>query len=137
MGLTEIERKEIVTYRLENAKTTFAEIPILLENKLYKTAANRLYYSCYYAATALLINNGHEAHTHTGVKTLLSLHFISTNIIDKSFSKMYRQLYNLRQTGDYEDLVNIDEDDVKPFIEPAKEFIAIVEKLISSSQQKI
>jgi uncharacterized protein (UPF0332 family) len=44
---------------------------------------------------------------------------------------MYRQLYNLRQTGDYEDLANIDEDDVKPFIEPAKEFIATVEKLIS------
>jgi len=86
MGLTEIERKEIVKYRLENAKTTFAEISILLENKLYKTAANRLYYSCYYAATALLINDGREAHTHVGVKTLLSLHFISTNLIDKSFS---------------------------------------------------
>ena len=131
MGLIETDRKELVKYRLEKAKNTFAEVPVLMENKFYKTSANRLYYSCYYAASALLINDGYEAHTHSGVKTLLGLHYFSQNKLDMSFSKMYRQLFNLRQTGDYEDLVKIEEEEVKPFIEFTEQFISAIEKLIS------
>ena len=41
MSLEEIERKELVKFRLEKAHDTFAEIPILIENKFYRTAANR------------------------------------------------------------------------------------------------
>jgi len=131
MGLIDTDRKELVKYRLEKAKNTFAEVPVLMENKFYKTSANRLYYSCYYAASALLINDGYEAHTHSGVKTLLGLHYFSQNKLDMSFSKMYRQLFNLRQTGDYEDLVKIEEEEVKPFIEFTEQFISAIEKLIS------
>ena len=96
MNLDENDRKEIVKFRLEKAKDTFAEVPVQLENKFYRTAANRLYYACYYAASALLINDGHETHTHSGVKTLLGLHYFSENKIEKSLGKMYRQLFNLR-----------------------------------------
>ena len=132
MGLNETDRKEIVKYRLENAKTTFVEVPIHLENKFYKTAVNRLYYACYYAATALLVNDGHEAHTHSGVKTLLALHYVKENRIEKSLGKMYGQLFNMRQESDYEDWINPDESDVKSFIEPVEQFIHAIEKLISA-----
>ncbi len=70
MRLKDDERKEIVKFRLEKANETFAEIPVLIENKFYRTAANRLYYTCFYATTALLINDGFETHTHSGVKTM-------------------------------------------------------------------
>jgi uncharacterized protein (UPF0332 family) len=130
MSLTEKEREEIVKIRLEKANNTFAEVPIQIENKFYRTAANRLYYACYYAVTALLINDGYEAHTHSGVKTLLGLHYITQKKIDNLFGKMYRQLFNLRQTGDYEDWGNIEEEDVKPFLELAGKFITEIENLI-------
>ena len=84
MGLKETDRKEIVKFRLEKANDTFAEISLMLENKFYRTAANRLYYACYYAATALLINDGYETHTHNGVKTLLGLHYVKENRLEKS-----------------------------------------------------
>ena len=133
MGLNEIERKEVVKFRLEKARSTFAEISVLMENKFYRTAANRLYYACYYAATALLIKDGYETHTHSGVKTLLGLHYISENKIEKSVGKMYGQLFNLRQTGDYEDWMDIEDDDILPLIEPAEKFIAEIELLILNS----
>jgi len=60
-----------------------------------------------------------------------SAHYINSNKIEKSFGKMYRQLFNLRQTGDYEDWIHIDEDDIKPLIVPAEKFIAEIEKLIN------
>ena len=133
MGLNEIERKEVVKFRLEKAKDTLAEISVLMQNKFYRTAANRLYYACYYAATALLINDGYETHTHNGVKSLLGLHYFSENKIEKTLGKMYRQLFNLRQTGDYEDWTNISDEDVQPLIEPAEKFIAEIELLIFNS----
>ena len=102
MSLKKEERKEVVKFRLKKANDTFAEIPVQMENKFYRTATDRLYYACYYAATALLINDGCETHTHNGVKTLLGLHYINNDKIEKSFGKMYGQLFNLRQTGDYE-----------------------------------
>ena len=130
MGLSEEEKKSIVEYRLNKSKESFAEIPVLLENRFYRTAANRLYYACYYAATALLINDGYTTHTHSGVKTLLGLHYINRKKIEKSTGKMYGQLFNLRQTSDYEDWINLDEDDIMPFFKPAEQFINEIEKLI-------
>ena len=133
MSLKEVERTEIVKFRLKKANDTFAEVPVQMKNNFYRTAANRLYYACYYAASALLINDGYEAYTHSGVKTLLGLHYINSNRIEKSFGKMYRQLFNLRQTGDYEDWINIEEDDITPFLEPAEKFIAEIETLINKN----
>lgn len=36
----------------------------------------------------------------------------------------------MRQRGDYEDWVVIDEEDIKPLVEPAEQFIQTIEKLI-------
>ena len=133
MGLQEDERKEVIKFRLEKAHGTLTEIPVLIENKFYRTAANRLYYACFYAATALLINNGFETHTHSGVKTMLGLHYIKENKIEKRFGTMYEQLFYLRQTGDYGDWVTIEENVVKAYVEPAKQFIETIENLIYNS----
>jgi len=37
----------------------------------------------------------------------------------------------MRQRGDYEDWAIIEEEDIKPLIEPAGKFIAAIEKIIS------
>jgi len=133
MALKETDREAVVKFRIEKAKNTFAEVPVLIEKKFYRTAANRLYYACFYAATALLINDAYETHTHSGVKTLLGLHYIKENIIEKSFGKMYQQLFNLRQDSDYEDWFEVDEEDINSHLEPAEKFIETIEKLINSN----
>ena len=136
MSLKEAERQAVVTYRLERAAETLAEVPVLIENKFYRTAANRLYYACFYAATALLINDGHEAHTHSGVKILLGLHYINEEKLAVSFGKTYNHLFNMRQKGDYFDLVAIEEKDIVPLLEPATDFIKTIEQLILKNIQQ-
>ena len=131
MSLKEDERREVVKYRLEKATETFAEVPVLVENKFYRTAVNRLYYACFYAATALLINDGYEAHTHNGVKTLLGLHYINENRLAETLGKTYNHLFNMRQKGDYFDLVVVKESDIVPLLEPAENFIKTIEQLIN------
>jgi len=136
MSLKDKDRKELIKFRLEKAKEAIAEIPVQIENGFYRTAANRLYYACFYAATALLICDGYETRTHSGVKTLLGLHYIKENKLEKSLGKMYDVLFNLRQTGDYEDWVYVKEKDVQPLLEPAKQFINTIEQLINEKNEK-
>ena len=131
MGLTKDDRTALVEYRLKKAKDTFAEISILTEHKLWRNAANRLYYACFYAASALLIKDGYQTHSHNGVKSVLSLNYIKENKIDKSLIKTYGKLFNMRQRGDYEDWIIIEEDDIIPLVEPAEKFIAEIENLIN------
>lgn len=39
------EREELIKYRLVKARDTFKEVELLIENKLWNTAVNRLYYA--------------------------------------------------------------------------------------------
>lgn len=55
MTLTDEQRVDIVKYRIENAESTLKEVLSHKENGFYNTAVNRMYYACYYAASALLM----------------------------------------------------------------------------------
>ena len=41
--MTGKEKSEIVSYRIKNARKTFNEIQILVENQMWNTAMNRVY----------------------------------------------------------------------------------------------
>jgi len=132
MGLTDDERKAVVQLRLERAKNTYAEVSILIDNNLWQTAANRMYYACYYAVSALLVQNGIEAQTHHGTINQLGLHFVRTGLLSAEQGKFYKQLFELRQTSDYSDWISIEEDDVRPLTKKAGIFIETIERLIVS-----
>ena len=130
MGLTDDERNAIVVLRLDNARQTLNDVKIIIDNKLWKTAANRLYYACYYAASALMIKFGFETKTHAGIIRLLGLHFVSKQLLSNELGDVYYKLFSLRQKGDYDDWIDITEDDVIPLIEPVRKFIEKIERLI-------
>jgi len=54
------DKAELVKYRLRRARETYKEVDILVENQLWNTAVNRLYYSCFYAVIALLAAHGKQ-----------------------------------------------------------------------------
>jgi len=130
MGLSNEERDAIVKIRLQQAKETYDEVSILIDNKLWRTAANRLYYACFYAASALMIQYGYQARTHSGLIGLLGLHFVQTNKISDETAFVLRTLFEMRQKGDYDVWIDIKPQMVLPLIDPAKKFIETVENLI-------
>ena len=133
MTLDTNNRNTIVNYRLQKAKDTLTEAKGNIEMKFWHTAANRLYYACYYAVTALLIKNGYIIHTHHGVFTLFGKHFVLTEIVSKEQNKLFGKLLELRQNGDYSDVIVVTEQDVKPLFEPAQKFITTIEQLINEN----
>ena len=130
MTLQAENRSDLVKIRLQKAKETYAEINSFVQLKYWRTAANRLYYSCFYAVSALLIKNEIKAHTHSGIISQFGLNFVITDIFSQAEGKFYKKLFELRQTGDYDDWVTISENDIIPLIEPSKNFIDKIEQLI-------
>jgi uncharacterized protein (UPF0332 family) len=130
MGLSDEERSIIVKLRIEQAREVLLEVPVLIENKYWRTLSNRLYYACYYASTSLLIRNGYEARTHTGMIGLIGLHFVKTGIISDENASVLRNLFEMRQKGDYDVWVEIKEEMILPLVEPAKKFIDTIENLV-------
>ena len=84
MGLTDDDRKAIVCYRIEKAFYTLKEAKDVLSLGHLSLCANRLYYSAFYMASALLINHGHSVNTHAGVLRLINLYFVKEGKLDKT-----------------------------------------------------
>ena len=79
--MTENDKLELISYRIQKSKDTLKEIEILINNELWLTSANRIYYACFYAVTALMLKEGLNAKSHVGIRQMFGLHFIKTDII--------------------------------------------------------
>lgn len=84
-------KEEYIKYRFQRAEDSFDDALILIENKKWNTAINRLYYSCFYAVIALLLKNDIETRTHDGARTKFSNEFIKTGKLDKKYGKLSRR----------------------------------------------
>ncbi len=129
--MTNEEKKAYIAYRIEKAESTWQETSLIAQHKLWNTCANRLYYAAFYALTALLLQEGYATQTHKGVRTLFAQHFVKTGKISSQMNNHYNKLFDKRQTADYADLVDWTEDDILPLINPTKEFIETIKKLIN------
>lgn len=130
-GLTDEQRVDIVRYRLENALNTLEEVKSHRENGFYNTAVNRLYYACYYAASAALIAYRIEAKSHEGVRQQLGLHFVLTGKISQEQGRFYSRLYSKRTTGDYDDFINHTAQTVDELYPQAQLFVKNIEDLLN------
>ena len=131
MSLSKEEREAVVKHRLEKSHKAFVQVKNIVPMEYWEIVANRLYYSAFYAASALLIHKGLTAQTHHGVMHLFGLHFIKTGLIDNRFGTLYGRLFSLRQAGDYSDTFDLTEEDVTPLIVPTGEFIDVIDAFVA------
>lgn len=91
--LDDQSRAELVKYRISRADETIKEAMLLTNEGYYNAAINRLYYACFYAVQALLVKNGISSASHAGVKTMLSLNFVSKGLLDVEYGKTFSRLF--------------------------------------------
>lgn len=121
--LTDQQRCDIVRYRMENALKMLSEVESHRQNGFYNTAVNRMYYACYYVATAKLISMGIEVKSHDGVRLNLGKHVVMTGILSPELGRFYSRLFSKRSTGDYDDFVNHTLETVDELLPNARLFI--------------
>lgn len=128
--MSKSSEKEYVEYRLNLAKDTLEAAKLLASDNHWNSVINRLYYSCFYAITALLYKHGINAKTHSGIKQQFGLNFIKPGLIEKSMAEIYIDLFDYRQLGDYADFVDFDKDKTLPLIPRTENFLIKIEELI-------
>jgi len=124
------ERAQYVEYRIQSAFKTFEAAKVLADKGFSNSAINRLYYAAFYAVNALLVKNEIITYTHSGAKNQFSLHFIKTEKFDQKYGKLFGELFDWRQKGDYDSMFDIDLSLVNSLFAPVLELIEIIEKEI-------
>lgn len=128
MSLSTEDRQAIIEYRIERALETFLEAKYVAAGNFWNLAANRLYYSVYYACVALLLKSNISTTSHAGVIRMMNLHFVRSGILDMEEGKLLKRLFRMRQTGDYDDLNDWGSEDILPYMESTEN---LINKLIS------
>lgn len=122
---------DYIRYRFERAIQTLEDAKYLADSERWNSVVNRLYYACFYAVLALFSKKEISSHTHSGVRTQLSMHFVKEGLIDKEHALLYGDLFDLRQKGDYSDFIEFDEVYVRALIPKTEDFLKAVESLLS------
>ena len=128
--LDEDSRRDLIEYRLQRSNETLEEADYNAKGGYYNSTVNRLYYACYYSAAALMLCYGLEASTHAGIKSMLGMNFIKAGVIEAKYGRIYQQLFENRQSGDYEDFVYCDQELYDALRPQAQEFVVKVTNLI-------
>lgn len=134
MSLSDDERKALISLKLQKSEKSFDDMRICFDMGMFSTAANRLYYSIFYSISALLISRGFEAHSHSGNLSLFNLHFIRTNIIPIEYSRLVRNIFQLRQSSDYDDYFAVEKEDIEELIQPSNALLSIIHSILTSSR---
>ena len=121
--------KELIQYRMERARDTLSTAQLLLnQNADTASIVNRAYYAMFYAALAILATIGEETSKHSGVLALFDRHFIKTGILPKEMGKFLHTAFDTRQTGDYEDKLEISRAMAERMVEFAVQFVHSIEE---------
>ena len=121
--------KELIQYRMERARETLNTAQLLRDqNADTASIVNRAYYAMFYAALAILATIGEETSKHTGVLALFDRHFVKTGILPKEMGKFLHTAFDTRQTGDYEDKLEVSRAMAERMVDFAVQFVNSIEE---------
>ena len=127
---TDKETLRLISYWLSRAIKSLDEAKILLENKYCNAYVNRLYYSCFYAATALLLSKNITTNNNSTMKDLFLEHFVDTGIIAEKYGAIFNQLYEKRIEADYGHFAKFKEHEVEELYVDAREFVDVINNFV-------
>ena len=120
-----------VIANMERAEQAVNAAQKLLLDGYYDFAASRAYYAVFYAASALLLQEGLEFRKHSGVIAAIHQHFIKTGRMEKKFGKNLNWLFELRSIGDYGVTNHVPAADAEQAINTATDFLQKVRTILS------
>lgn len=103
---------------------------VLIENELWNSTINRMYYACFHAVSALLIKNGIEVKSHMGVRQAFGLHFVKAGKVSLEYGRIFSRIYDKRQSSDYDDFIDFTKEEVEKLYPQIKSFIMVISNLV-------
>ncbi len=118
--------------RLALAEETLRAAELMVQTGHLRGGVNRAYYAAFYAGKALLATKQLDSATHAGVLSLVGKHFARPGIIGREHGRALHELFELRLESDYEDLLELEPDEVREHVQKAEAFVAAAREALSS-----
>ena len=115
-------KRDIVNYRRQKACDLMHDVDVLIDNELWNSAVNRMYYACFHMVSALLI---------LGVRQAFGLHFVKTNLLSSECGRIFSKIYDKRQSSDYDDFKEFTKDEIDNLYPQISFLISEVDRLIT------
>lgn len=123
----------LAQHRIARAHVALDEADLLLEQKHFNGALNRVYYAAFYAARALLATRNLDSSRHSGVIALFQEHFVRTGLVSTDLARALPRAFEKRQTSDYGDFSEPTREEVRSLREQVEAFIRSCEDVIRQS----
>ena len=103
-----------------------------LQRSCLDFAVNRIYYACFYAASAVLLKSGKKFVKHSGLRGAVHQDLVKPGMLDASWGRGYDRIFESRQSGDYLELYEFEEAQVTEMLAQAEGFIREMKRLLVS-----
>ncbi|MBM4273570.1 MAG: HEPN domain-containing protein [Deltaproteobacteria bacterium] len=93
-------------------------------------SVNRIYYACFYMITAVLLQENLHFKKHSGLRAAFHQNLVKTDKVSREHGKLFDELFEARQRGDYFELVFFERPMVEYWLNRAQDFINDVKSLL-------
>jgi len=128
------DRRELIEYRLKQAKETTVEVDKLIAADLLKVAVNRIYYGIFYCLNALALKYNFQSSKHLQLIGWFNNNFIKSGLIETKYGKILRDSFKNRSDGDYAPFIEFEKKDVIEMHEDMKDFINKLDQFIREGE---
>lgn len=123
--------KELSKHRLEQAKEDLLASKMLYDEKFYKSANNRAYYSIFHSIKAVLALEPIDFKRHKDVTAYFNKNYVHTEIFPKEIGHKISKATTIREDSDYDDEFIVKPEETEEQVKTAKELLRLVEEYIN------
>lgn len=123
-------RRSMVEYWLAKADEALLAAESDLRAGHFGFAMNHAYYACFYAASAVLLNEGRSFKRHHGVRDALHAHMVHAGRLTATQGRLYDRLFETRLRLDYAVFASIDPAEADELFRQAHELTGLLRRLV-------
>ena len=125
------KKRELIRAYLTLADEKLAVANELMTSAHYDDALSRAYYVMFYAAKAMLLAIDSDPHSHSGVISQFSQHFIKSGQIDRQYGRMLSKAMQAREATDYNPMRRPLSSEAEQTITHAEAFLTKMKELLA------
>ena len=129
-------KKDLMLYRLENAKSDLKSAKILLAAEEFKGANNRAYYAIFHSLNAVHALSGAAYKRHKDAIGNFNKDYVKTGVFPREIGRKIGEAEEIRHASDYDDFYIASKEESERQIAVAEEFIQLVEKYCMTQIEK-
>jgi len=124
-------KANIITHLMEKSDRALSAARREYDAGDYGAASNRVYYACFYAVSAVLLNENQQFQKHSSLRAAMHKHLVKTGRIPPKLGKFFDRAFFERQEADYNALAKFEQAMLTERLHDAELFVAEMKRLLA------